>query len=157
MPNTANAAMCNMLAMHWIRSVKEPLVHAGVHLTQLRCEYLINPLGIDSCQPRLSWVLEGNGRSQRQSAYHIGVASSQERLARAAFDPWNSGTVESAQSAQIAYAGAALGSGMRCWWRVRVQDHTGQWHASEPSWKWACLRLPVIRRNGSVSAKQPGS
>ena len=31
---------------------------AGVTVETLRCEYLDNPLGIDTPQPRLSWVLE---------------------------------------------------------------------------------------------------
>ena len=35
---------------------------------QLRCEYLIDPRGIESRNPRLSWRLKGNGTNRRQSA-----------------------------------------------------------------------------------------
>jgi len=42
----------------------------------LRCEYLVNPLGIDVIQPRLSWEVNSNIREQKQTAYHILVASS---------------------------------------------------------------------------------
>ncbi|MFA0734295.1 MAG: hypothetical protein OGMRLDGQ_000795, partial [Candidatus Fervidibacter sp.] len=31
---------------------------AGLRVTSLRCEYRVNPLGIDVPQPRLSWVVE---------------------------------------------------------------------------------------------------
>jgi len=55
---------------------------AGLSPEQLRCEYLDNPLGIDTPQPRLSWVLESKERGQKQTAYQILVAS-QEALLRA--------------------------------------------------------------------------
>ena len=55
-------------------------------LTNLRCEYLDNPLGIDAAKPRLSWVIEERGqrsevRGQKQSAYQVLVASTPELLA----------------------------------------------------------------------------
>ena len=35
---------------------------AGITVDRLRCEYRINPLGIDVLQPRLSWIFESNQR-----------------------------------------------------------------------------------------------
>src|SRR5260221_14227246 len=46
----------------------------------LRCEYRVNPLGIDEAQPRLTWRIESNERGQRQTAYRILVASSEAAL-----------------------------------------------------------------------------
>jgi hypothetical protein len=46
----------------------------------LRCEYLVNPLGIDVQKPRLSWKLDSSIRGQKQTAYQILVASSPEKL-----------------------------------------------------------------------------
>ena len=46
----------------------------------LRCEYLANPLGIDVRNPRLSWILESEARNQRQTAYQILIASSEDLL-----------------------------------------------------------------------------
>jgi hypothetical protein len=45
--------------------------------SQLRCEYLENPLGIDVLKPRLSWKLEASpeARGLRQTAYQVLVAS----------------------------------------------------------------------------------
>ena len=45
---------------------------------QLRCEYRVNPLGVDVPAPRLSWIMvsgEADRRGVRQTAYRILVAS----------------------------------------------------------------------------------
>jgi hypothetical protein len=40
----------------------------GAQLANLRCEYLTNPVGLDSPRPRLSWVIESDLRGERQTA-----------------------------------------------------------------------------------------
>ena len=95
-------------------------------VTNLRCEYLTNPLGIDIARPRLSWELRDDRRGARQSAYQIQVATGEAALHKDAADLWDSGKVASDQSAHVAYAGKALSSGQRAWWRVRVWDAEGQ-------------------------------
>src|SRR5947209_1868118 len=92
----------------------------------LRCEYLTNPLSVDTARPRLSWALDADGRSRRQSAYRILVATSAEAARAGSADLWDSGQVHSAQSTHIEYGGAALASGQRAWWTVRVWDEQGQ-------------------------------
>ncbi len=88
----------------------------------LRCEYLVNPLGIDVRHPRLSWTLEADGRNQHQSAYRILVASDRDRLNRNEADLWDSGRVDSSDTVQIGYAGKPLASRTSCVWKVRVWD-----------------------------------
>ncbi len=111
-----------------------------VTLTPLhpRCEYLVDPLGIDIARPRLSWVLRSaqpDRRGQRQSAYQILVATIEERLRAGQGDLWDSGRVETDQSVHIDYAGAGLRSGQRAWWAVRVWDGEGQVSPySAPAW-----------------------
>ena len=51
-------------------------------VVNLCCEYLVNPMGIDIVEPRLSWILKSEQRSCMQNAYHILVASSIELLER---------------------------------------------------------------------------
>ncbi len=92
--------------------------------TALRCEYFINPIGIDEAQPRLSWRLADARRGARQTAYEIACATAPDKLDSA--DVWTSGRVESDRTAHVAYAGPTLRSGQRVWWRVRVWDHEGQ-------------------------------
>ncbi|MEI7901354.1 MAG: family 78 glycoside hydrolase catalytic domain [bacterium] len=92
---------------------------------RLRCEYLVNPLGIDAEKPRLSWVIEEGSqkpeaRSQKQAAYQILVASSAELLKQDTGDLWDSQKVLSEQSSQVEYAGKPLASRTQCHWKVRV-------------------------------------
>lgn len=64
----------------------------------LRCEYLVNPLGADVVKPPLSWPLESSERGQKPAAYHALVASSRETLDGNAGDLWDSGQERSDQS-----------------------------------------------------------
>jgi hypothetical protein len=103
-------------------------ISASAALTpvDLRCDYAVNPLGVDSQSPRLFWKLAGNARGQNQTAYQILVASSEKKLARDDGDLWDSGKVESNESIQISYAGAALNSSQQTFWKVRAWDETGK-------------------------------
>lgn len=110
--------------------------HAAVLPGQLQCEYRDTPLGIDALSPRLQWKLvAGNeDRGIRQTAYQIHVATSGKLLEDGKPDLWDSGKVVSDQSIQIAYAGKPLTSGVRCHWKVRVWDQSGEPSAwSEPT------------------------
>jgi len=113
--------------------------------TDLRCEYRKNPLGIDALKPRLSWRLEAadpKARGQRQRAYQILTASSEERLRRDQGDFWDTGRVESDKSIQVPYGGKPLASGTPIWWKVRVWDSAGKPSAwSEPAfWSMGLLK-----------------
>ncbi len=92
----------------------------------LRCEYLVNPLGIDKTAPQLSWQSDNIERNWKQVAYQILVASSAERLQAGQADTWDSGKTESAESVGIIYHGSALESRRRYYWKVRVWDKDGQ-------------------------------
>jgi len=96
----------------------------------LRCEYLVDPLGIDSKNPRLSWKLESDQRGQRQMAYQVLVASSHAKLDKNIGDLWDSGKVESDQSLNVVYRGKALASRGQYFWKVRTWDGRG----GEPTW-----------------------
>jgi alpha-L-rhamnosidase len=102
----------------------------AAEVQHLRCEYLVNPLGIDALKPRLSWEIgeraEGGNlkpeRGIKQIAYQVLVASSEELLNKDKGDLWDSGKVESDQQNQLEYAGKPLESRMRCYWKVRVWE-----------------------------------
>ena len=110
--------------------------------SDLRTEYLPNPLGLDEPAPRLSWLLTSSHRAQRQSAYEILVASSSQVLVQNRGDLWDTGRVASDQTAQIEYAGKSLISREACVWKVRVWDGAGAvgaWSAPA-SWEMGLLR-----------------
>lgn len=92
----------------------------------LRCEYLVNPLGIDVEKPRLSWVLPSGPRGRMQTAWQVLAASSSENLQKNRGDLWDSGKVSDAQFTPAVYAGRALTTGTRCHWKVRYWDETGR-------------------------------
>lgn len=87
-----------------------------------KCEYKINPLGIDEANPRLGWIIESQGRGQKQTAYQIHVATSRDLLEAEKADLWDSGKINSDQMNQIEYKGEQLSSEMQCFWRVRLWD-----------------------------------
>ena len=110
---------------------------SSVTITNLTCEYLTDPLGIDETKPRLSWKLKSDQRGQKQSAYRLLIASSRENLDKNTGDLWDSEKVKTDQSVHIEYNGKPLESGKLCYWKVRVWDKEGKasgW--SEPA-KWS--------------------
>src|ERR1017187_5425294 len=51
---------------------------ADLKVEGLKCEYRVNPLGLDTPQPRLSWLLESPRRGEKQTAYQVLAASTAE-------------------------------------------------------------------------------
>jgi len=113
---------------------------AQVSLQNLKCEMLVNPLGIDAPQPRLSWEILSPKRNVVQKAYQILVASTTEKLAQNDGDLWNSGKVSSNESIHVEYNGKKLASRMKAYWKVKVWTTAGEseWSASN-SWTMGLL------------------
>ncbi len=112
----------------------EPSAPSGAPY-DLRCEYRVNPLGLDERSPRLSWKLNDPRRGARQTAYRVLVAGDASYLNRHQGEIWDSGKVSSERSALIEYRGSELKTGRRYYWKVRIWDQNGQaspW--SEPAW-----------------------
>jgi alpha-L-rhamnosidase len=117
-------------------------VWAKMTVGELRCEYAINPVGIDTLQPRLSWTLNDDRRGQSQSAYQIRVAEASEELSQDKALLWDTGKVFSDQNTHVVYEGAALHARARCHWQVRVWDKQGKaspWSAPA-RWQVALLQ-----------------
>jgi alpha-L-rhamnosidase len=91
--------------------------------TALRCEYLVNPVGIDMAKPRFFWIVGHQERGQVQSAYEVIVSTDPKA---AAGDAWDSGKVASARSTQVPFAGKALESGKSYYWKVKAWDRDGR-------------------------------
>ena len=110
-------------------------LYAGT-VTELRCEYLANPIGIDAVQPQLSWNIDSDARGDHQTAYQILVASTPEQLDKNKGDLWDSGKVVTDENVSVPYDGAALASRERCFWKVRVWDRSGKVLDWSPAASW---------------------
>ena len=82
-----------------------------------------NPLAIDRNAIRFTWMSKDTYRGERQIAYQILVF---EEPSSSPLICWDSGKVDSDQSASVEYAGKALPAATRFWWKVRIWDQTGE-------------------------------
>jgi alpha-L-rhamnosidase len=110
-----------------------------VVVLKLRCEYLNNPVGLDSVKPRLSWQLASELRGVYQSSYRIQVSLgpifSVNRMV------WDSGIVQSEASIHVPYGGPPLLPRTRYCYRVMAETRDGrQSDWSEPAfWETGLL------------------
>jgi len=94
-------------------------------VTDLRCEDLVNPIGVDTAKPRLSWRMQADHNGAAQNAYRVLCATSPRLLREGAADLWDSGRIETDQSQHVAYAGKKLERGVPCYWTVRIWNEKG--------------------------------
>ncbi len=106
---------------------------AQLTITNLRCEMLINPLGIEVRQPRLSWQINSNLRNVVQTSYQVIVSSSPANLLLNKGDVWNSGVVNSSQSIHVSYNGPALKPATHYYWKVLVTTNKGSSRTLQPA------------------------
>ncbi|MCF7731317.1 MAG: glycoside hydrolase family 78 protein [Akkermansiaceae bacterium] len=140
---------------------------AEVSCDSLRCEYLVNPSGIQVTRPRLSWTIESTVRGERQTAYQILAASSAKLLEEDKGDLWDSGKVAGDATHQIVYSGSKLASRASGFWKVRSWDKDGKpsawsqpaaWtvgllEASDWSAKW--IDAAIIRKDPAAGVPAP--
>lgn len=93
---------------------------------ELTCEYLKNPLGIDIALPRFGWTFNVAGRDQIQTAYEIIVSDNLKDIQQGNGSTWSTGKILSAQNIQVEYAGNALQSFTKYYWRVRTYDQQNE-------------------------------
>ena len=90
-------------------------------VSDLRVEYLGEPIGIGTRVPRFSWIT-----GHVQDAYELVVTSGDRAV-------WETGVLETADSSLIEYAGEPLASNTAYRWRVRSRsgDAWTEWAASD--------------------------
>lgn len=106
----------------------------GFYVHKLTVNYADRPLGIDSGNIQLGWIIASNSRGELQKAYQIIAATTLPKL-NAKPDLWNTGKVFSSNSIQVRYTGKGITSYARVYWKVRVWGSDGKvslWSA--PSW-----------------------
>lgn len=116
---------------------------ASFFLDELKCENMINPLGIDNTAPHFSWKLKGEGWKGGQTSYEIQVATDSLLLVRDEANLWKSGKQKSDISVMVPYQGLPLASRSLCYWRVRA------WNEKKQVSKWS----PVARFSVGILSK----
>jgi len=105
-------------------------IPSNLQVDDLRCENLINPLGIDTTTPHFSWKLMSDQNNTIQKAYCLLVATDSLMLEDGKADLWNTGKVKSSTSVLVPYQGKALHSRSLAYWKVGVWDEKSK----QPVW-----------------------
>ena len=133
-PTLTSAVVAALLGLSAATLAEAPAA-APPSVAGLRCEYEVDPLGIDVPQPRLSWQLRSPERGALQSAYQVQVTRDGKTV-------WDTERVATSASVHVPYGGPALESSRRYTWRVRVWDAAGKasaWSAPA-SWEMGLLK-----------------
>lgn len=103
------------------------LAQEGVPLrvVDLRAESLVDPIGLDQQDVRLSWRLESDRRGVTQARCEVQAASTRAMLEAGTPDLWHAGEVLTRRSMDIGWLGAPLTSRQKVYWRVLVRDDAG--------------------------------
>lgn len=140
-----------------------------ITISNLRCEYVENPLGMDVVSPRFSWNLISEKRGVIQSAYRILVSDDPSNLDNENGNIWDSGKQTSDVNVNIAFDGTPLMTGTTYYWSVSSWDqdgnqspwsepaffHTGMFNKDDWRAGWittgdTSLAAPLLRKDFSV-------
>ena len=120
--NLASFGICSLLFLS-MGSYASPIV------SNLRCEYLINPIGIDVQHPRLVWMLADKQQGAKQTAYQIFVGTDSAAVCRGLGNYLQTAKIVSAANL-VNYTGKTLQAYTKYYWKVLVWDNTGKSTAS---------------------------
>jgi len=88
---------------------------------ELKCEYLINPLGIDAAIPRFSWQLQDERKAAVQTALQLFVGTDSIAVAKGTGNIWQTGRINK-DLQLLSYGGKALAPFTKYFWTVKVWD-----------------------------------
>lgn len=95
------------------------------NIVELTTDGLTNPIGVDTQTPVFTWQMESGKTGAKQTAYQITVMDMEGSVV------WDSGVVDSGESANIKYEGETLQPKTEYQWKVAVTDEDGSVWESE--------------------------
>ena len=63
-------------------------VSAQVKVTNLKCEHLQNPIGLDETHPRFTWQIQSEQPGYLQDAFQLVVGTDKEKVASGTGNVW---------------------------------------------------------------------
>jgi len=93
--------------------------------SDLKCEYLINPIGIDTPSPRLHWQMNDSRYGALQTAYQMIVGTDSIQVAAGKGNNWDTGKI-SGPNMLVSYQGKALKPFTKYYWSVILWDNNQQ-------------------------------
>jgi alpha-L-rhamnosidase len=118
--------LLNLILFSACNEVSEEF-QAGV----LKCEYMVNPLGIDKSNPRFTWQMIDSLKGAEQSAYQIYMGEDSSEVSHRIADVWNSGKTYSDKNL-VVYEGGPLKPFTRYYWCVEIWDGNGNHSLNSP-------------------------
>jgi alpha-L-rhamnosidase len=122
-------------------SCKEKISRAKIK--NLKCEHLIQPVGIDSPEPRFTWQMDSDKHGLKQISYKITVGTDSVKVASGKGNVWDSRKINTQHSLAV-YTGPRLNPFTRYYWSVKIWDEK-----NIPS-KWS---QPVSFETGMMEVK----
>lgn len=92
----------------------------NVEILEMKCEYCVNPLGVDTAHPRFSWNIKAKERGAGQKAYQIQIRDEKGNCV------WDTGKQIDSETVNISYQGEALKSRTMYKWQLEVWDLQGE-------------------------------
>ncbi len=102
---------------------------------------------IRSSRPRFSWIVGSNRPNTLQTAYHILVATSPDKLRPGTADIWDSQKIESRHSTSITMGGKELSPSTIYYWKVKTWDN----HGYESPWSATKSFMTAGKTDGTAS------
>lgn len=88
-------------------------------IVNLKCEYLTNPIGIDTESPRFTWQIETSKPGIVQTSFQIFMGTDSLEVESGKGNIWNSGKIKSGNQL-AAYSGKSLKPFTKYFWIVKV-------------------------------------
>ncbi len=88
-------------------------------IKNLKCEYCINPVGIDNPQPYLSWEISGGEEPVYQEEYRITVEADGVLC-------WDTDYIKTGKTFNIEYSGKTLENLKKYTWKVFIKSNIGE-------------------------------
>lgn len=105
-------------------------IFAQSAIVDLKCEYLISPIGIDAANPRLAWKISDPVPGAKQISYRVVVGIDSVAVAQGKGASWDSGEIAS-DASLVAYQGEKLLPFTRYFWKVTGAGNHGAVYQSK--------------------------